>query len=284
MLKKSTIQLLRFHFSLFLLPVYLFALSQLITIDWYAALLVFVVLHLLVYPASNGYNSFMDKDTDSIGGIEKPLMPTRQLFYVTVLFDVLAIMISLIVSAKMAAGVLLYILASRAYSYRGIRLKKYAVLGFLTVAVCQGALVFWIAYTSCGPATKLPLLGMLASSCLIASYYPLTQIYQHQQDAEDGVQTISMLVGKRGSFILSGVLFAIAATSIALLSYIQQQPGKFYLFLLMMLPVLIFFMNWMYKVWKDESSADFKQSLQMNVVASSCTSFYFITIILMNNF
>src|SRR5215203_4561914 len=54
MLHRSTIQLLRFHFSLFLLPVYLFALSQAPTIDLKNAVLSFFILHLLVYPSSNG--------------------------------------------------------------------------------------------------------------------------------------------------------------------------------------------------------------------------------------
>src|SRR5215204_5595260 len=125
MLRRSTIQLLRFHFSVFLLPVFLFAISQVKEISWPDALLVFFILHLLVYPASNGYNSYMDRDENSIGGLEKPLQPTQQLFRVSMVMDIIAVLLSLIIGVFFAAGVLLYILASRAYSYRGIRLKKY---------------------------------------------------------------------------------------------------------------------------------------------------------------
>ena len=98
MLQRSTIQLLRFHFSLFLLPVYLFALSQTNEISWIKAALVFVVLHLLVYPSSNGYNSYMDRDETPIGGLASPLPPTKQLFRVTVAMDVLAVLLSFLVS------------------------------------------------------------------------------------------------------------------------------------------------------------------------------------------
>src|SRR6478609_9075900 len=124
MLMRSTIQLLRFHFSLFLLPVYLFALSLLYKIDWIDAVVVFVILHVLVYPSSNGYNSYMDRDETPIGGLSKPLQPTRQLFYVTVIMDLVALALSLLISKLFALGILLYIIASRAYSYRGIRLKQ----------------------------------------------------------------------------------------------------------------------------------------------------------------
>src|SRR6478609_4904064 len=87
MLQRSTIQLLRFHFSFFLLPVFLFALSQSPTINWRNAILVFVILHLLVYPSSNGYNSYMDRDETPIGGLASPLQPTKQLFYVSIVMD-----------------------------------------------------------------------------------------------------------------------------------------------------------------------------------------------------
>src|SRR5436190_13250925 len=135
MLSRSTIQLMRFHFSFFLMPVFWFALSQTVKIDAAQALLVFIILHLLVYPASNGYNSYMDRDTDSIGGIKNPMQPTRQLFYTSILLDTLGIACSLLISKWFVLGIILYILASRAYSYRGIRLKKYPIAGYLTVII-----------------------------------------------------------------------------------------------------------------------------------------------------
>ena len=128
-LRPSTLQLLRFHFSFFLMPVFWFALSQLVYINGFHAIMVFAILHLLVYPASNGYNSYMDRDTESIGGVKKPLQPTRQLLYVTILLDGLAILLGIFISLYFAAGILAYILASKAYSYRGIRLKQYPVAG-----------------------------------------------------------------------------------------------------------------------------------------------------------
>jgi 1,4-dihydroxy-2-naphthoate polyprenyltransferase len=121
---RSTIQLLRFPFSVFLLPVYLFAVSQVEQIDVPGLILSFLILHLLVYPASNGYNSYMDRDEGSIGSVKNPLQPTKQLFHATLLMDALAVLLSLAVSVYFSMGILLYILVSRAYSYRGIRLKN----------------------------------------------------------------------------------------------------------------------------------------------------------------
>ena len=104
LLLRSTIQLLRFHFSLFLLPVFLFALSQVPHINWMNVFLVFTVLHVLVYPSSNGYNSYMDRDETAIGGLSKPLQPTRQLFFVSVMMDLLALVLSIFISPVFALG------------------------------------------------------------------------------------------------------------------------------------------------------------------------------------
>ena len=71
MLKADTIKLLRLPFSFFLFPIYLFALSQVPAIDWLKAALIFFIIHFLIYPASNAYNSYMDRDTGPIGGLEK---------------------------------------------------------------------------------------------------------------------------------------------------------------------------------------------------------------------
>jgi 1,4-dihydroxy-2-naphthoate octaprenyltransferase len=174
MIKRSTIQLLRFPFSLFLAPVFFFALSAVEEIHWMRTLLIFFILHILVYPASNGYNSFMDRDETPIGGIAVPLQPTKQLFYFTIAMDILAVVMGLLISPFFSLGIGLYILASRSYSYRGVRLKKYPVTAFITVIIFQGAVTFALVYHGCGirQSTDIPLLPMIASSLLIGGFIP----------------------------------------------------------------------------------------------------------------
>ncbi len=124
-IQRSTIQLLRFHFSFFLMPVYWFALSQVVNPNTGRAVLIFFIIHFLIYPSSNGFNSYMDRDEGSIGGLKKPLPPTRQLWQVTMLMDILAIALAFFISLHFTMATGIYILASRAYSARSIRLKKY---------------------------------------------------------------------------------------------------------------------------------------------------------------
>jgi hypothetical protein len=54
------------------MPVFLFALAISPNISGPRLLVVFAVLHLFLYPASNGFNSYFDKDEKSIGGLKNP--------------------------------------------------------------------------------------------------------------------------------------------------------------------------------------------------------------------
>jgi 1,4-dihydroxy-2-naphthoate octaprenyltransferase len=285
MLEPSTIQLLRFHFSLFLMPVYWFALSLCPNIQLNDALLIGFILHVLVYPASNGYNSYMDRDTGSIGGIEHPLPPSKQLYFVTLAMDLMAVLLSLWISTIFATGILLYILASRAYSYRGIRIKKYPIWGFLLVMILQGAVTFFLVLhgASADKTMSIPWQGMAAASLLIGSFYPLSQIYQHQQDREDGVTTISYLLGYRATFYFSALLFAAANLLLWILLSNQGKVSGFFILQLFLLPVTVYFLWWFFKVFRNIKAASYRNTLYMNIIASICCNAGFIFLLINTN-
>lgn len=279
----STLQLLRFHFSFFLMPVFWFALSQVKNINWINSGIVFIILHLLVYPSSNGYNSFMDRDTTPVGGIKNPMLPTRNLYFFTIIMDVLAIFLSFIISFVFAFGIFFYILASKAYSYRKIRLKKYPVIGYLTVIFFQGALTYFLVFYGCGSnhSLQVPVLPMIASALLIGGFYPLTQIYQHEEDRKDGVISMSMLLGYKGTFIFTGIVYVFAFIVLGGYFYLQMKFFNFIILLLFMLPVIIYFFMWFEKVVKNNREASFENTMRMNILASVFTNLGFISLLIL---
>lgn len=283
----STLRLLRLPFSFFLMPVYWFGLGQVVERDWGRAVLIFFILHGLVYPASNGYNSYMDRDSTPIGGLEHPPAPTRELFSVTLAMDAAGLILGCLIGFPFVAGLAVYILASRAYSYRGIRLKKFPVIGWLTVISCQGALVFWIVYQgSHHPGAVVELssvaLAMVAASLLLGGFYPLTQIYQHEADRRDGVRTLSMVLGYRGSFVFTGLVYGVAFLVLAYyFLFITLQIKEFYVLATCMLPVVVYFLIWAIKVWRDPAAANFANTMRMNLLASICTNAGFIAVLVM---
>lgn len=278
----STIQLLRLKFSFFLMPVFWFALSCISNIHWGKAILIGVILHVIIYPSSNGYNSYMDRDTDSVGGIKNPLQPTKQLFYVSIVLDVLAIVLSLFISEAFVALILLYIVCSRLYSYRKVRIKQYAILGYLTVIINQGAVVFLAVYwgASTNVVTEIPWLLLVVASCLIGGFYPITQVYQHKQDKADNVKTISMLLGIKVTFIFCALAYTLAFALLYFYYSSNNQLVYFFVLQVLFLPIIFYFIKWFLKVLKDDREANFENTMFMNVWASSFTNLAFIILLL----
>src|SRR6478609_11042643 len=85
---------LRIPFSYFLLPVFLFSLSVSPNITEKSLLWTFVIIHLFLYPASNGYNSYFDKDEKSIGGLKNPPPVNKSLYHTSLIFDAIAILLA----------------------------------------------------------------------------------------------------------------------------------------------------------------------------------------------
>ena len=281
MFSASTITLLRLPFSIFLSPLYFFALSQVPHIHIGRAVLVFVILHFLIYPASNGYNSYMDRDTESIGGLEKPPPPSKELFNLTIIMDALAILLSLLIGPLFAGVAVLYIGASKAYSYRGIRLKQYPVIGYLTVIIFQGALSFAGVYYGCSMELQHwgPWQGMVICALLIGGFYPLTQIYQHRQDKEDGVTTISYALGYRGTFIFCAIVYSLAFLFMAQFFISTNQVRQLWVLGIHFVPVIVYFLWWFSAVWKNTAAANFSNTMKMTWTAAICTNIAFITLL-----
>lgn len=267
------------------MPVYFFAVSQVPHIIWWKTAMIFVILHFLIYPASHGYNSYMDRDEGSIGLLRHPPPPDRRLFRTTLFFDLLALACSAFAGLYFLICALLYIAASRAYSFRGIRLKKYPVAGWLTVFTFQGAVVFLMVYAGASADNRfsVPWMGMLASSLLFGGFYPLTQIYQHEQDLNDGVKTISYILGYRGSFWFSVLLFAAAQLCLWIYFNGRSQPQHFLLLQFFFLPVLVYFLYWFAKVWINTRYADYHHTMSMNTIAAVCMNSCFITLFILNH-
>lgn len=283
MLKKSNWLHLRIPFSYFLLPVYLFAISVGPNLSESGLLWIFIILHLLLYPASNGYNSYFDKDEKSIGGLKNPPPVDKGLFYLSFVFDSLAFVLAyFMVNWTFLVMVLIYSLVSRAYSHPSVRLKKYAWGSWLVAGFFQGAWVVWAVYLGLNdfafthvlkPHVLYP--GLLASALLWGSY-PMTQIYQHEEDAKRGDHTLSLKLGIKGTFMFTGVCFAVA--SVLFYFYFQKYTQADYglIFLLCMSPVVLYFSWWFLKVLKDEKAANFTYTMRLNFLSATCLGAFFL--------
>ncbi len=300
---KSTLLHLRIPFSIFLMPIFLFAFSQSeipnnYTFEKYILniIIIFISIHIFLYPASNGYNSYFDKDEDSIGGLEKPPKVEKDLYYAALLFDLVAILLGLLVSVDFAVMLFIYGLISKAYSHPFIRLKQYPIISLLTVGFFQGFFVYVMCFIALNDfdlyrlflsvtelhkvyievlSFRLFIPAFLAMFLLFGSY-PMTQIYQHKEDSKRGDKTISLLLGIKGTFYFVGIMFFIANLGFLGYFYYLEDFTSLIIFEVCLLPILAYFTYWFMLVGKDEKNANFQHTMRLNVLSSICMSIAFL--------
>jgi 1,4-dihydroxy-2-naphthoate octaprenyltransferase len=283
MFSLSSLLHLRIPFSYFLLPIFLFslALSPNITSD--SLLWTFVIVHFFLYPASNAYNSYFDKDEKSIGILKNPPPVKRGLYYLALLFDLIALVLGLWkISVTFALMLLIYGLVSKAYSHPSTRLKKYAIGSWVITGLFQGLFTFMMCYIGINKfgitqAFKSEVLyGGVLTSLMLWANYPLTQVYQHEEDARRGDHTLSIMLGVRGTFYFVAATFGIAAIGFVwyFITYFESRLA--WEFLALIAPVVLFFLVWMIRVNHNESLADYKNTMWLNFISATCLNIFFV--------
>lgn len=274
---------LRIPFSYFLLPVYLFSVGISPNPNGDRLLWVFLIVHLFLYPASNGFNSYFDKDEKSIGGLKNPPPVTKGLYYLSLSFDLAAIVLAYVkISLLFATMIFIYGLISKAYSHPVVRLKKYPIGGWITTGVFQGFFTFLMCYVGINdfsldtvfkPHVVTP---ALLTSIMLLGNYPMTQVYQHEEDKKRGDITLSLKLGIRGTFYFTALLFTLAVAGFLYFFMHYYQPKYGWQFLFALSPVLLFFLYWFLKVMKDETRADYSHTMWLNFISATCLNIFFI--------
>lgn len=205
----NAIKNVRLGFSLLLMPAFLLSLAMVKACN-VSHLWLFGILHLLVYPASNGYNTYFDRDTGPIGGLASPPRVTTSLGWLVQMMDVAALVLTAVAIPKVFAGVLVYQIASRLYSYHRVRIKALPWLSLFMVGLFQGVLIYAMIAALAGHAlVPGPVAAIFVY--LVASY-PITQAYQMEEDARRGDTTVAMVLGAKGCLAATGFLFGLFLT------------------------------------------------------------------------
>jgi 1,4-dihydroxy-2-naphthoate octaprenyltransferase len=282
MIKRSTLLHLRIPFSLYLLPFFSFAASQSIHPNWAYLLLSCIIIHLFFYPSANAFNSYFDKDEGSIGGLEFPPPVDKELLYTSYIFEFIALALSLLISWQFALMLFIINLAFKAYSHPWVRLKKYPLAGLVTIVLFQGTHTYLMSYMAineksfAGILDRSVMMPALLCSVLLLGSYPMTQVYQHSEDAKRGDKTLSRMLGVKGTFIWTSCIFFVGITGISFFFYSYYNIYMALMLMVFLFPVLIYFLSWFMRVLKDESAADFKSTMKLNQLSSLCFIAFFI--------
>jgi len=278
---------LRIPFSYFLLPVFLFSLAVSPNISASPLLWTFIIIHFFLYPASNGFNSYFDKDEKSIGGLKHPPPVNKGLYYLSLLFDAIAIILGVImINIPFAILLFIYGLVSKAYSHPQIRLKKLPITGWVVAGLFQGLFTFMMCYIGINKysienvfSLSVLIPGTLSTIMLWANY-PMTQIYQHEEDAKRGDMTLSRMLGVLGTFYFVGVTFSVVMIGFVLYFYSFFSAKYAWIFLFVLFPIAAYFVFWFIRVYKDKSKADYSHTMWLNFISATCLNVFFLYLFL----
>ena len=205
---------LRLHFQLLLAPIFLwgyFLAGQRPNRDFWLAFLAF---HVFLYGGITAFNSYYDRDEGPVGGLANPPPVTKALLPFSLVILGLGVLLAVLVNLSFLTIYLLISGMGLAYSYPGIRLKSRPLGGLVTVGLGQGILAGLGGWVAAAPLTlldSLSWLGILAMTFITVGFYPLTQIYQIEEDLARGDLTFAAWVGPKGVFRFAISLQGLAA-------------------------------------------------------------------------
>ena len=274
---------LRIPFSFYLLPVYIFAWAVAKDATIFSIFMVFLTLHFFLYPSSNGYNSYFDKDEESIGGLKYPPKVTKSLYPLSMVFFGVALILGFSIGFFYSSMMFVYGLVSMAYSHPSIRLKKYPYISWVTAGIFQGYFTFCMAFaglTGKGWGVFLTqeayVPGMLTTLILMGSY-PLTQVYQHREDEKRGDLTLSRALGIMGTFVFSAVWFIFSGAGFVVYFKWTDDEWAIWGFLIAMLPVILFFFIWFSLAKSNPSKyVTFDWAMWMNRISAFALNLFFL--------
>lgn len=161
-------------------------------------------------------NSAFDRDEGDVAYLRRPPPPPPRLFAFGLGLMLVGQAAAFALPAAYTAAYAVCLLLSLAYSVPPVRLKAVAGADWLINMVGFGALTAFAGYAATGrPLALAPALALLAFCPLFAALYPLTQLYQMDEDRRRGDRTLAIRLGLRGS-----LLVAVAAAVLAFTTFI----------------------------------------------------------------
>ncbi len=205
---------LRLHYQFFILSGgYLLGALFVGEVDWSRFWLQFLNVHVLLFGGATAYNSWWDKDEGPIGGLKSPPKMNSWMWPVSLLMQYAGLAWALSVSWNYAIIYALSMLFFWLYSTPLARWKGKPLLSLVAIGISTGTNSFLLGFLAAGgyPITFFEDLIAVGVGLIILSLYPVSQVYQTEEDRKRGDQTFALKYGLRGVKWLFTIFFLIGS-------------------------------------------------------------------------
>ena len=156
-------------------------------------------------------NSAFDRDVGDVGYLDAPPPVPRHLAAFSVALMSIGLALSWMLPRAFFYTVAVCLAMSLLYSVPPVRLKAVAGADWLINMVGFGTLTPYAGWAVTGRPLTAAAAWVLGGFCpLFAALYPLTQLYQMDEDRARGDRTLALVVGVRASLVLSLAFATIA--------------------------------------------------------------------------
>ncbi len=264
---------LRLRFQFFLSPIFLMgALVSGEPLGW-RLLLGYLSFHLFLYAGVTALNSAYDKDEGPVGGLENPPAPPPHLLSFSIIWQLIGFALAAALNRIFAVIYAGIFVLSFAYSYPSIRFKGRPLAALLTVGLGQGVLPYLAAWSL--PRGEIRsafaaagLLGMLAATAITVGFYPLTGIYQLEEDAQRGDLTPAIWLGPARSFYFAGIWITLGGVSAFILALSRFTPAEAAGLLLAMAAILLYLARWGRAFRADDIHGNFRRIMSLYSIST----------------
>jgi 1,4-dihydroxy-2-naphthoate octaprenyltransferase len=204
---------LRLKFQLLLAPIFMLGALLAGAGPTFELLLAFLAVHAGIYGGMTAFNSYYDQDRGPIAFMKHPVPARRFVRDAAVAIQIVAVAVLAALRPAVALPAIVLVAMGVAYSHPRWRWKAHVGASLFAVSVGQGGLAFAIGYLAGGGATA----GLLAppvapaalgSALITLGLYPVTQVYQIDEDRARGDRTLAIAIGWRATLLVSALLLA----------------------------------------------------------------------------
>jgi 1,4-dihydroxy-2-naphthoate octaprenyltransferase len=174
----------------------------------------FVAIHLFLYPAATAFNSFYDRDAGPVGGLKEPPEVPAGLLGFAVALAASGGLAALTAGWPFAFVYALIVVWTGAYSHPRTRWKASPWKSAAAIALGQGALGLlagWVATSGGGAPPEALIAGALGAALTALGLYPVTQVFQVEEDKSRGDRTLAVVLGEKRALRFGSLCLAVAA-------------------------------------------------------------------------
>lgn len=235
-------------------------------------LVAFVAMHVFAYGGATAFNSYYDRDEGPIGMLAEPPPVTPGLLPFSLVMMAIGWALAWTVNAPFFWLYGAMCVLAMVYSHPAIRLKARPLPSVLSVAIGQGAgatLAGWLATgdpaSDLGPAGWL---GILGAALLTTGLFPLTQIYQVEEDRRRGDDTFVVHWGPEAAFRFSQAAWLLSLPPLALVVGQVFSWAEAAAIVVFVIAVVIGIRRWAHSFRPEAIMANFRRTMRLSAIAS----------------